>query len=113
MRATLKPLVNPPQVLLFQKNLQYRGPQRNSRAVKSLLIVVRSDLKSSLVRREDFTNWKKLGESLSEHENSLNSKNCYCSWKNLDASLEKRGIVKDLQDEIEKEESHWEAVFDC
>ncbi|GBM89011.1 hypothetical protein AVEN_51214-1 [Araneus ventricosus] len=58
-----------------------------------------------------FTNWKKVGERLSEHENSLNHKNCFCSWKNLEASLQKRGIDKDLQDEIEKEESHWKAVL--
>ncbi|GBN34922.1 Zinc finger MYM-type protein 1 [Araneus ventricosus] len=70
-----------------------------------------SESKSSLVRREGFTNWKKVGERLSEHENSLNHKNCFCSWKNLEASLGKRGIDKDLQDEIEKEESHWKAVL--
>ncbi|GBM53059.1 hypothetical protein AVEN_58782-1 [Araneus ventricosus] len=70
-----------------------------------------SESKSFLVRREGFTNWKKVGERLSERENSLNHKNCFCSWKNLEASLGKRGIDKDLQVELEKEESHWKAVL--
>ncbi|GBN12505.1 hypothetical protein AVEN_17634-1 [Araneus ventricosus] len=67
--------------------------------------------KSSLVRREGSANWKKVGERLSEHEDLLNHKNCFCSWKNLEASLGKIEIDKDLQDEIEKEESHWKAIL--
>ncbi|GBM76029.1 hypothetical protein AVEN_53904-1 [Araneus ventricosus] len=77
----------------------------------SVAALLWSESKSSLVRREGFINWKKVGERLSEHENSLNHKNCLCSWKNLGASLGKRGIDKDLQDEIEKEESHRKAVL--
>ncbi|GBN86310.1 hypothetical protein AVEN_154611-1 [Araneus ventricosus] len=56
-----------------------------------------SESKSSLVRREGFTNWKKVGERFSEHENSLNLKNCFCSWKNLEAPLGKRGIEEYIQ----------------
>ncbi|GBM12869.1 hypothetical protein AVEN_114953-1 [Araneus ventricosus] len=78
---------------------------------RKLFTHTQSESKSSLVRREGFTYWKKVGEGLSEHENSLNHKNCFCSGKNLEASLGKRGIDKDLQDEIEKEESHWKAVL--
>ncbi|GBN63732.1 hypothetical protein AVEN_238631-1 [Araneus ventricosus] len=70
-----------------------------------------SESKSSLVRREGFSNWKKVGERLSGHEDSLNYKNCFCSWKNLEASLGKIEIYKDLQNEIEKEGSHWKAVL--
>lgn len=42
----------------------------------------------SLVKEEGSTQWKKLSERISEHENSLNHKFCFCSWKMLESSME-------------------------
>ncbi|GBN07602.1 hypothetical protein AVEN_261001-1 [Araneus ventricosus] len=69
-----------------------------------------SESKSSLMRRECFTKWKKSRRRLKEHGNPLNHNNCFLR-KNLEASLGKRGIDKGLQEEIEKEESHWTAIL--
>lgn len=66
---------------------------------------------SSLAKIEGFTQWKKLSSRIPEHENSLNHKMHFCSWKTLQTSLEKGGVDKELQDQIQQEENHWRAVL--
>ena len=66
---------------------------------------------SFLAKDEGFTQWKKLSNKIPEHENSLNHKKCFCSWKTLESSLNTGGIDKELQEKIAEEENHWRTIL--
>jgi len=68
---------------------------------------------SSLAKEEGLANWKKLSDKIPEHENSSNHKHYFCTWKSLETSLGMGGIDKELQDAIQKEETHWKEVLHC
>lgn len=68
---------------------------------------------SSLCKNEGFVSWKKLSDKIPDHDTAPYHQNCFGQWRALEATLlpGKGGIDKKLQDQINKEISHWKSVL--
>ncbi|XP_039300687.1 uncharacterized protein LOC120355978, partial [Nilaparvata lugens] len=68
---------------------------------------------SSLCKKEGFVSWKKLSDKIPDHDTAPYHQNCFGQWRALEANLlpGKGGIDKNLQDQINKEISHWKSVL--